>query len=109
MNIELSERDKDTDKQERRERMKESRYNRKYERCVTEEIPEYLWRENTKERKMMTRFRWRNEKERKEEKCRMCYEERETIAHMWNGCGEMRERERKERGKIQNEDGREIR
>jgi hypothetical protein len=66
MNIELSERDKDTDKQERRERMKESRYNRKYERCVTEEIPEYLWRENTKERKMMTRFRWRNEKERKE-------------------------------------------
>jgi hypothetical protein len=31
------------------------------------------------------------------------------MAHMWNGCGEMRERERKERGEIQNEDGREIR
>jgi hypothetical protein len=29
MNVELSERDKDTDKQERRERIKESRYNRK--------------------------------------------------------------------------------
>jgi hypothetical protein len=28
MNVELSERDKDTDKQERRERIKESRYNR---------------------------------------------------------------------------------
>jgi hypothetical protein len=27
MNVELSERDKDTDKQERRERIKESRYN----------------------------------------------------------------------------------
>jgi hypothetical protein len=40
MNVELSERDKDTDKQERRERIKESRYNRKYERCMTEEIPE---------------------------------------------------------------------
>jgi hypothetical protein len=39
MNVELSERDKDTDKQERRERIKESRYNRKYERCMTEEIP----------------------------------------------------------------------
>jgi hypothetical protein len=40
MNVELSERDKDTDKQERRKRMKETRYNRKYERCMTEEIPE---------------------------------------------------------------------
>jgi hypothetical protein len=29
MNVELSERNKDTDKQERRERIKESRYNRK--------------------------------------------------------------------------------
>ncbi|KAJ3628510.1 hypothetical protein MTP99_015811 [Tenebrio molitor] len=35
---ELSERDKDTDKQERRERIRESRYNREYERCMTEEI-----------------------------------------------------------------------
>jgi hypothetical protein len=39
----------------------------------------------------------------------MCYEERETIEHMWNGCSEMREKERKERGEILNEDGREIR
>jgi hypothetical protein len=42
-------------------------------------------------------------------RCRMCYEERETIEHMWNGCSEMREKERKERGEILNEDGREIR
>jgi hypothetical protein len=28
---------------------------------------------------------------------------------MWNGSSEMRERERKERGEIPNEDGREIR
>jgi hypothetical protein len=42
MNVELSERNKDTDKQERRERIKESRYYRKYERCTTEDIPEYL-------------------------------------------------------------------
>jgi hypothetical protein len=32
MNVELSERDEDTDKQERRKRIKESRCNRKYER-----------------------------------------------------------------------------
>jgi hypothetical protein len=40
MNVELSERNKDTDKQEGRERIKESRYNREYEKCMTEEIPE---------------------------------------------------------------------
>jgi hypothetical protein len=34
----------------------------------------------------------------------MCYEESETIEHMWNECSEMRERERMERGEIQNED-----
>jgi hypothetical protein len=51
MNVELSERDKDTDKQERREIIKESRYNREYERCMTEEIPEYLGRENAREKK----------------------------------------------------------
>jgi hypothetical protein len=43
MNVELSERDKDAaDKQEKRERIKKSRYNREYERGMTEEIPEYL-------------------------------------------------------------------
>jgi hypothetical protein len=78
MNVELSERDKDTDKQERRERIKESRYNRKYEKCMTEEIPEYLERESAKERKMMTRFRCgKEERENKywmegeERRCRM--------------------------------------
>jgi hypothetical protein len=32
MNVEQSERDKNTDKQERREKIKESRYNRNYKR-----------------------------------------------------------------------------
>jgi hypothetical protein len=31
------------------------------------------------------------------------------MEHMWNGCSKMRERERKERREILNEDGREIR
>jgi hypothetical protein len=43
----------------------------------------------------------------KERRCRICYEEREAMEHMWNGCSEMRERERKERGEILNGDGRE--
>jgi hypothetical protein len=93
MNVELSERDKDTDKQERREKIKESRYNRKYETYIWEEIPEYLGRENARKRKMMTRFRCGNEErenrywtEGEERRCRMCYDERETIEPMWNGC-----------------------
>jgi hypothetical protein len=45
---ECSERDKDTDKQERKERIKESRYNREYERCMTEKIPKYLEKESEK-------------------------------------------------------------
>jgi hypothetical protein len=49
MNVKLSERDKDT-KQERRERIKESRYNRESERCMTEEILEYLGGESAKEK-----------------------------------------------------------
>jgi hypothetical protein len=60
MNVELSEKDKDTDRQERRERIKESRYSRKYERCITEQISEDLGREIAKERKMMARFRCGN-------------------------------------------------
>jgi hypothetical protein len=83
---------------------------------MTEEIPEYLRRESAKERKMMVRFICRNEErenryrtEGEERRCRMCYEKRETIEHMWNGCSEMRERGRERKGeKILNEDGREI-
>jgi hypothetical protein len=73
---------------------------------MTEEIPEYLRRESAKERKMMARFICRNEErenryrmEGEERRCRMCYEKRETIEHMWNGCSEMRERGRERNGK----------
>jgi hypothetical protein len=62
MNAEQSERDKDTDKQERRERIKESRYNRKNERRMTEE---FLGRKSARERKMMARSRYGNEEREK--------------------------------------------
>jgi hypothetical protein len=52
MNVELSEKDKDTENKEKREG-----YNRKYERYMTEEIPGGRERESAKERKMMARFR----------------------------------------------------
>jgi hypothetical protein len=63
-----SERGKNTDKQEGRERIKESRYNRKYERFMTEGIPESLGRESARERKMMARFTGLEGEERR---CRM--------------------------------------
>jgi hypothetical protein len=72
MCAELNERDRDTDKQE-------SRYNREYERCMTEDVPVYLGRESAKGRKMMARFRCGNEErenryctEGEERRCRMC-------------------------------------
>jgi hypothetical protein len=61
------------------------------------------------------RFRCGNEEranrywtEGEERSCRMCREDRETIEHMWSACGEITEREKKERGEILSEDGREI-
>jgi hypothetical protein len=47
-----------------------------------------------------------------ERRCRMYYEERKTIEHVWNGMyrnERERERKRKEPEEILNEDGREIR
>jgi hypothetical protein len=73
---------------------------------MTEEIPEYLGRENTRERKMMARFRCGNEErensywmEREERRCRMYYEARETIEHMWKEWMKPNETERKDREK----------
>jgi hypothetical protein len=66
-----------------------------------EEIPNDLGRESARERKMMARFKCGNEEkenrywtEGEKRRCRMCYEERQTIGHMWNGCSEMKERGR---------------
>jgi hypothetical protein len=96
--VELSEREKDTDNQERRERMKESRYNRKFVKCMREEIPEYLGKESARERNLHVGTRrektgiWWKGKEGAE--CAM-RRERETIEHMWNRCSEMREGEKR--------------
>jgi hypothetical protein len=102
MNVELSERDKDTDKHERKKGT-----NQRIQ--IQQGVPgerEY------KRKKKMGRFRFANENrywmEGEERRCRMCYEQRETIEHMSNGCSEIREGLGKKRGEILNEDGREM-
>jgi hypothetical protein len=76
MNVELSERDKDT---ESKKEGKESKIP-DTPGSMAEEIPEYLGRECARERKMMARFRCGNEErenrywmEGEERRRRMCY------------------------------------
>jgi hypothetical protein len=54
------------------------------------------WRESAKERKMMARFRCRNEEREREQ----VLNGRRRRCEPWSGCGEMREREGKERREI---------
>jgi hypothetical protein len=63
---------------------RESRYNREYEWCMTEEIQEYLRRESARKRKMMGRFRGERKQVLDGRKGKND-EERKTIEHMWNG------------------------
>ena len=109
----MSERDRDVQKQERRTRIKESRYNSRYEKITTEGLPKYLENECGKyEKSVMARFRCGNEeRENKywlketERLCRMCREKAETIEHMSKECQEIREVSEC-REEILNDDGR---
>jgi len=100
MYVELCERDRDIEKQERRERIRESRYNDKYEKLLHNNLPEYLKRESKNKIKMIARFRCGNEErdnhfwmDEKERLCRICGEGRETMEHMAKECIEMEARE----------------
>lgn len=92
------------EKQERKRRIKKSRYNKFYDNLVKEEIPKYLKgvRKN-KERIMIAKFRCGNEvkgskfwKEESERKCRICEEKEETIKHMFEECEKTKQMERGE-------------
>jgi hypothetical protein len=97
MNAELSERNQDTDMQNRRERIKESRYNREYERGI--------WRERERERENEGEIQMWEREERKQvlegtrgkkvQNVLRGERERDDRAH---GCGEMRERGRERNG-----------
>jgi hypothetical protein len=114
MTDELVQRDRDVQVQERRTRIRESRYNGKYEKIITEELPKYLGRESRKERVTIARFRCGNEErenkywnEDRIRVCRMCGQKKETIEHLLNECVELRERD-ESREEMLNEDGRGI-
>jgi hypothetical protein len=71
----------------RRERIKESSYNREYERCMTEEIPECLRRESARVRKTVAESERGERKQvldgRRGKKVQdVPRRERETIEHM---------------------------
>jgi hypothetical protein len=117
MKIELSERDKDTDKQERRERIQMQQEVWKVYDRGNSGVPgerECKRKKNDGEIEMWEREERKqilNGRRRKKVENVLCMrrERERRIEHMRNGCSEMRERERKERGEILNEDGREIR
>jgi len=87
------------DKEERRKRIEESKYNESYKNVVTEELPKYLrGRKRKKERIMIARYRCGNEMKgnqhwlkEEDKKCRMCGEEMESIAHVLKECEETRD------------------
>ncbi|KAH0816691.1 hypothetical protein GEV33_006099 [Tenebrio molitor] len=95
MTDELVQRDRDVQVQERRTRIRESRYNGKYEKIITEELPKYLGRESRKERVIIARFRCGNEeRENKywnEDRIRVCRiierEREESREEMLNEAG----------------------
>ncbi|KAJ3656198.1 hypothetical protein Zmor_015294 [Zophobas morio] len=79
MKEELSVRDKDIDKQERRLRISESRCNAEYRKIVKDEVPKYTHRESRKEKRIMARFRCGNEEKENnfwmdetDRSCRIC-------------------------------------
>jgi hypothetical protein len=100
----------DTDKQGRRERIKESRYKRVrevYDRGVhgqRVQDKEKWWRDlDVGTRREKTGIRWKQRKEGAE----FAMRREKTMEHMWNGCSEIRGRERNvEKYWMKTEDGR---
>ncbi|KYN11576.1 hypothetical protein ALC57_16268, partial [Trachymyrmex cornetzi] len=91
---EIQERDREMQRVERWEKIRDSRYNRWYRWVKGERLPKYLskgWGEGRWRR--VARFRLGNEvkegkywEEEEERKCRLCGSGRETWEHIWEGC-----------------------
>lgn len=85
------------ERQKRRIKINESRYNRKYKEMLTEELPRYLLgKKKKKDRMLIVRYRcgsevkssqhWREEEDRR---CRLCQEEKreeENLDHILKEC-----------------------
>ena len=102
---ELMQRGIDTERQENRTQLEESRYATEVKKIITEEVPKYL-RSNRKNKKVeletSARFRlggenrssryWMKEEERT---CRLCKIEEETLEHIFERCTYTKQEERK--------------
>lgn len=91
---------RETRMKERVKRIDESKYNTKYKKIRTEELPMYLrGRMNKKDRSLLARFRCGNECkggqhwiETEDRMCRICGKAEETLEHLSRGCnGEIKE------------------
>lgn len=106
------ERNESKEKEERRRKIEEARYNRNYKNVITENLPRYLTeRRKRKERSLIARYRCGNEckgnqhwREEEEKVCRLCEEEEESLEHMVWDCRITRNN--MQIGDLLNEDGR---
>lgn len=82
------------ERQKRRIKINESRYNRKYKEMLTEDLPRYLLgKKKKKDRMLIVRYRcgsevkssqhWREEENRR---CRLCQREEENLDHILKEC-----------------------
>lgn len=91
---ELEEREKEKQKEERWEKIRDSRYNRWYKVIKGEGVPEYLRRDWGESRwRRVARFRLGNEvkegrywEEKEKRLCRRCEGEIESWEHIWERC-----------------------
>ncbi|CAD6203294.1 GSCOCG00009744001-RA-CDS [Cotesia congregata] len=98
--LEMKNRDRDIQKQEKRAKIRTSRFNSRFEEFMTEREPEY-WGERARwktiERKMIARLRCKSEWRGnwywmvdEERKCRLCGKEMETLEHVARRYRKMR-------------------
>lgn len=95
----IIERIKAKEKEERRKRIEESKYNEVYKYIITEKKPEYLrGKKKKRDRNLIAKYRCGNEmkggqywKEESERKCRICEESEESMIHVLRECGEIKE------------------
>lgn len=108
----IVERNENREREERRKKIAESRYNRTYKDILTRNLPKYLSeRRKRKGRSLIARYRCGNEcrgnqhwKDDGDKVCRLCEEEVESLEHMIRRCKVTRND--MQIGELLNEDGR---
>ena len=90
---EMKKRDKMVLEQEQKNKIDNSKYNKKYKHIITTDIPKYLHKESKRKQSIVARFRLGNEElsnrywEKDGRECRICDRAvEETIEHMLESC-----------------------